>query len=255
VAPRILDPAGPIGAAQDMSMRSRPSASKRTKVAIALAALLGLLGGIAIYRSQSAAPGKSAAPLADTPGAGDGRAGVPDASRAAPAVRTTIVPRAANGANGANASVTTPTLSSKGDRSRSDDPSTRVELVSSPPRRGLFGISGIPSGQLAPGLSAVLDLVLINPNAFPITVRNLSVRVRTISAPRADPGHSCSSRDFTVAQFSGGGLRLRRASTTSLGRLGVARARWPRVGMPDRAVNQDGCKGASLTLDYRGVGR
>jgi hypothetical protein len=235
-----------------MSMRSRPSASKRTKVAIALVALLGLLGGIAIYRSQSAAPGKSAAPLADTPGAGDGRAGVRDASRAAPAVRRTIVPRAANGAD---ASVTTPTLSSKGDRSRSDDPSTRVELVSSPPRRGLFGISGIPSGQLAPGLSAVLDLVLINPNAFPITVQNLSVRVRTISAPRADPGHSCSSRDFTVAQFSGGGLRLRRASTTSLGRLGVARARWPRVGMPDRAVNQDGCKGASLTLDYRGVSR
>jgi hypothetical protein len=138
---------------------------------------------------------------------------------------------------------------------RSDDRSTAVELRNPPPRRGLFGISGIPSGPLAPGLSAVLDLVLVNPNAFPITVRSLTVRVRTISAPRADPGHSCNSQDFTVAQFSGGGLRVHATSTTSLARLGVARARWPRVSMPDRAVNQDGCKGASLTLDYRGVSR
>jgi hypothetical protein len=236
-----------------MNRRSRPRASKRTKVAIALAALLGLLGGIAIYRSQLAAPGKPAVPpSARTPGTGDGRPSVPDASRAAPAVSTTLAPRAANDAR---FSATTLTRSSVPVRLRSDDRSTVVELRNPSPRRGLLGISGIPSGPLAPGRAAVLDLVLVNPNAFPITVRSLSVRVRKISAPRADPGHSCSSRDFTVAQFAGGGLRVHATSTTSLARLGVARARWPRVSMPDRAVNQDGCKGASLTLDYRGVSR
>ncbi|MDP9294287.1 MAG: hypothetical protein M3O90_07690 [Actinomycetota bacterium] len=236
-----------------MSMRSRPSASRRTKVAIALAALLGLLGGIAIYHSQSAPSAQSAEPpLADMPGTGDVPPSVPHASHAAPAVTTTIAPRAGNGAD---ASVTTSTLTSGPLRSRSDQPSTAVELLNAPPRRGRFRISGIPSGRLAPGRSALLNLVLTNPNAFPITVRSLTVRMRTISAPRASLGLSCSSPDFTVAQFAGGGLRLRAASTTSLGRMGVARALWPRVSMPDRAVDQDGCKGASLTLDYRGVGR
>jgi hypothetical protein len=191
---------------------------------IALATLVALLGGIAIHHSQSPPSAQSVTP----PGAGT---------------------------PGTGASVTTVTLTSGSVRSRSDEPSTAVELRNAPARRGLLRISGIPSGRLAPGLSAFLDLVLTNPNAFPITVRRLMVRVRTISAPRGSLALSCSSRDFTVAQFSGGGLRLRAASTTSLGHLGVAQALWPRVSMPNRTLDQDGCKGASLTLDYRGVAR
>jgi hypothetical protein len=187
---------------------------------IALAALVVLLGGIAIHRSQS---GQSAAPpLAGTP---------------------------------TSASLTTVRLTSEPARPRSDEPSPAVELLNAPPRRGLVRISGIPSGRLTPGLSAFLDLVLTNPNAFPVTVRSLIVQVQTISAPRANLALPCSAQDFTVAQFSGGGLRLRAASTTSLGHLGVAQTLWPRVSMADRTVDQDGCKGASLTLDYRGVGR
>lgn len=227
-----------------MSRRPRLSAGKRTKVAIAVAALVGLLGGIAIYRSQLAPPAQP--PVADTPGAGETRS-------PAAAGRAERPPLAGIGSD---ASVTTtPRRSSESVGVRSREPSTTVESHNRPPRRGPFGIRAIPSGPLAPGLSASLDLVLTNPNAFAITVRGLTVRVKSVSAPRADPGHSCGTRDFTVTQFSGGGLPLRAASTTSLGRMGIARARWPRLAMPDLAVNQDGCKGASLTLDYRGVSR
>jgi hypothetical protein len=236
-----------------MNMRSRASASTRTKVAIASAVLLGLLGGIAIYRSLLAPTGHSEKPpSADAPGTDAPRATVRDPPRSGPTVNPSTAPRATNDVS---ASRSTPAHSPDPARSRLDDPSTAVELHNPPRRPGPFGIRGIPSGPLAPGLSAVLDLVLTNPNAFSITVRSLTVRVRSIRAPSADPGHACSNLDFSVSQFSGRGLRLRPASKTSLGRLGIARARWPRVTMPDRAVNQDGCKGASLTLDYRGVGR
>lgn len=55
-------------------------------------------------------------------------------------------------------------------------------------------------------------------------------------------------------QFSGAyGLRIPAHSTRRLSSLGVAPARWPRVAMLDRAVNQDGCKHATLDLRFDGM--
>jgi hypothetical protein len=36
--------------------------------------------------------------------------------------------------------------------------------------------------------------------------------------------------------------------------LNIPQAAWPRVAMRNRAVNQDGCRGAKLRLDYTAFG-
>jgi hypothetical protein len=40
----------------------------------------------------------------------------------------------------------------------------------------------------------------------------------------------------------------------TLAKLGVAATRWPQMRSPNRSVNQDGCKAATLTLVYAGSG-
>lgn len=158
----------------------------------------------------------------------------------------------------ARGSLARPVSGSGGGQLRLDyrrEPSEPSELRVSRARSRLFRIGGRLSGQLAPGVSVPLDLVLSNPHAYPVFVMSLTVRVRRIRAPRADAGHRCTVRDFAVARFSGRPFKLRPASSARLKRLGIARWRWPRVRMRDRPVNQDGCKGASLRLEYRGTGR
>jgi hypothetical protein len=208
-------------------------------------ALVGLLGAVAVDRSQRAAP--AASPHA--PGAVQ----TPSSAHSAPSAAAPGPPAAPRAASVVVPSATTPPRTSG--RSRPGTPSPAVELLVPPRAHGRFGIRGIVSGELAPGLSAPVDLVLTNPNPFAITVGRLTARVRSIRAPGADPAHPCTARDFTVAQFSGSAWRISPASKSSLSRLGVAQDRWPRVSMPDRRVNQDGCKDASLTLDIRGAGR
>lgn len=210
-----------------MSRRPGPSARKRTRTTIAVAALV-VAGGLTAYLVQ---PGPQPAPPAvEGPGHGAVRPSRPRPSSVAPAAGASPGPSAAS-------------------------PSASIELPVSHERSRLFMISGTPEGELAPGGSAPVDLVLTNPHAFTVSVTSLHVGVRRIRAPRADAGHPCTARDFELAQFSGPGFELPAASTTRLGRLGLAAARWPRVSMRDRPLNQDGCKGASLTLGYRGAGR
>jgi hypothetical protein len=61
--------------------------------------------------------------------------------------------------------------------------------------------------------------------------------------------------DFDVRQLSGHiAVTLRASREDDLNGMGVARGHWPAVGMLDRPVNQDGCKGAFLTLGYEASG-
>jgi len=81
------------------------------------------------------------------------------------------------------------------------------------------------------------------------------VAVVVIHAPRADADHPCSAADFQVRELSGGGvLRLAHDSVNTLSGLKLPTANWPAVGMLNRPVNQDGCKGASVTLEYEASG-
>jgi hypothetical protein len=77
--------------------------------------------------------------------------------------------------------------------------------------------------------------------------------VSNVTAPGQDAAHPCTAEDFSVQQFSGPyGFQLPESSNNTLASLGIPESQWPRVAMVDRPVNQDGCKGASLTLDFAG---
>jgi len=118
-----------------------------------------------------------------------------------------------------------------------------------------FTIHGNAAELISPGVEAFIDLEFTNPHDFPISVTELGVTVRDVSAPNADDIHRCAVGDFTVDQApSSVRITLSARSTTTLSGLGIARTTWPRVGMRDRSFNQDGCKGASLALNYTAFG-
>jgi hypothetical protein len=102
---------------------------------------------------------------------------------------------------------------------------------------------------------APINLEVTNPYDIPLLVTDVSVTVRDLSAPHADRDTPCVIGDYAVDQASSHlVVTVAARATRSLDDLGVAPGTWPRVGMVDRPVNQDGCKGASLTLDYAATG-
>jgi hypothetical protein len=118
-----------------------------------------------------------------------------------------------------------------------------------------FTIAGSATESISPGVKAPLDLKLTNPHDFPMSVTDLRVTVQKVSAPNADNARPCSIGDFAVGQASSKiTITVAARATSALSSLGLARAAWPQVGMLDRSVNQDGCKGASLTLGYAASG-
>jgi len=118
-----------------------------------------------------------------------------------------------------------------------------------------FIISGSTTPRIKPGVSAPIDLRLTNTSDHAILVSSLTVTVRKVTAPNADAGHPCSAADFTVHQAADGlDLSLSAGETGRLSTLQLPLASWPRVQMMNLPVNQDGCKQATLTLDYSGAG-
>lgn len=124
----------------------------------------------------------------------------------------------------------------------------RPELVA-------FSIAGDASGMIAPGVSVPIDFALTNSHDSVMTVSDLRVVVTDVSAPGADRTHPCGVADFTVDQVANDRtIILPAGATSTLSALGIPRTSWPQVGMRDRSVNQDGCKGASLSLAYTASG-
>lgn len=133
---------------------------------------------------------------------------------------------------------------------------TSTQLVVAPPPSNAkpFTISGdVPSTSLlSPGVSFPLDLTLTNPNAQSISITNLSVSVGSVTGGSG----GCTASDFTVTQFTGTyPLVVPAGAAQSLSSLGVSVSAMPRVGMLDRIVSQDGCKGVRLALAYSGTGQ
>lgn len=119
----------------------------------------------------------------------------------------------------------------------------------------LFTISGDVRDVITPGVMAPLDLSLDNPNDRDLVIDRITVTVTDVDAPQADADHPCSVADFDVRQLSGHlAVTLRANRVDDLSGMGVARGHLPAVGMLDRPVNQDGCKGAFLTLSYEASG-
>jgi hypothetical protein len=118
-----------------------------------------------------------------------------------------------------------------------------------------FVISGSPTTPMSPGVQVPLDLHLQNTNKTSMSVTDLKVVVRALDAPNATNQLPCPIDDFTVAQVPDDlDLTLPPEATSSLSGLSLPSAQWPQVGMDNTSVNQDGCKGASVILDFSGSG-
>jgi hypothetical protein len=129
-----------------------------------------------------------------------------------------------------------------------------ITLVLSLPPSPPFAIGG-SVGDLHPGSPAAVNLTLTNPSSQTLGISSLSVSIQRITAPNATAALPCTISDFSIRQFAGSlPLVVAPRSARTLAQLGVPAAQWPQVTVLDRRVDQDGCKGASLTLTYRGGG-
>ncbi|MDJ0376195.1 hypothetical protein [Cryobacterium sp. PH31-L1] len=110
-------------------------------------------------------------------------------------------------------------------------------------------------GPLSPGVSVPIDLKFDNPHQFNLDVTDLRVLIDNVDAPNADADHPCTVVDFEVSQISlAVALTIPAHLTRALSELDLPRASWPQVGMRRSKNNQDGCKGALITLDYSAAG-
>ena len=118
-----------------------------------------------------------------------------------------------------------------------------------------FTIAGNLTGQLAPGTALPLQLSVSNPNKKALSVNNLSVTLHDVARTAFAVSHNqpCSTSDYLVTQYVGPyPLQVPGSTTMTLAQLGVPASQWPQITFLDRPVNQDGCKGATLTLAYAG---
>lgn len=119
-----------------------------------------------------------------------------------------------------------------------------------------FKIAGDAVRPLSLGSSAPIDIEFTNPADSPLLVTRLQVHVRSVEGPNADGRRPCSRLDFAVRQVGPRfAVTVPARSTRSLSGLDVPPEEWPLVRMINRPVNQDACKGASITLGYVGSGR
>ena len=120
----------------------------------------------------------------------------------------------------------------------------------------IFTISGDLADPSSPGVLVPLDLSITNPYDDVLRVSGVVVTVDAVDAPRATTDLPCSTADFVVQQLdAGAALQIMPGETRSLSQLGIPEDGWPQVGMTDAESNQDGCKGATLSLEYAGTGR
>ncbi|NMM22785.1 MAG: hypothetical protein HHJ11_04705 [Phycicoccus sp.] len=115
-----------------------------------------------------------------------------------------------------------------------------------------FIISGNLDGLLAPGLALPLDLSLTNPNKKSISVTNLSVSLQSVTRAAGET-RPCRTGDYAVVQYNGPYPLVVPGSTTlNLTQLGVSSNQRPKIEFLNTSYNQDGCKGANLSLSYSG---
>jgi hypothetical protein len=215
----------------------------------------GMPAGSVAYFSTSSAVGAGLPPSARTtltittaartpPGTYDVRLGVRRAHRRGSATVELVVSAPAAIALGRPelpAAVSPPVL-----------PVPPVPPVPAPP--DAFTIAGALPNLLTPGTGEPLDLTLTNLESTDLVIANLNVRVASVSGPQRSSTHTCDPEDFSVEQFSGTpGFTLPAGSSADLGELGFEPSEWPTVSMLNRPVNQDGCKGASLSLSFTGT--
>lgn len=115
-----------------------------------------------------------------------------------------------------------------------------------PAARGSFAIAGDVPGKLRPGVRHSIRLVLTNRHPFPVRLVRVRIRGRVDAAHRAA---GCTMRrDFAIDQLP----RWRQPLIGAHSTRRLARGRPGLRLRNDPLRNQDACKGAKVTLRYRG---
>jgi len=117
-----------------------------------------------------------------------------------------------------------------------------------------FTLEGRLDTTLSPGATRPMDLTVGNPLDRAVVLTELVVTVVAVQASDATPSRPCTVADFDTRPSRFDPLTLPPRATTTLRAAGVERDRWPTVSMLDTDQNQDGCRGAALTLSLRAVG-
>ena len=118
-----------------------------------------------------------------------------------------------------------------------------------------FEIDGDATGPMSPGVRVPIELSFINRHPTPMTISQLKVSMQGLVSPAAGPDRPCSLDDFELTQIAETAEWIVPANTTyGLRQSRMPLADWPQVAMRSRPVNQDGCKGATLTLGYKAHG-
>jgi hypothetical protein len=108
-----------------------------------------------------------------------------------------------------------------------------------------------------PGTQVPLNLSLFNPNNQPMQVTNVTVAISSVTKAAAAPAdRPCTAADYGVVQLSGSyPLTVGAGQTVSLSGLGLPSSAWPALTMLNASTNQDGCKGAIVSLSFSGAGQ
>jgi hypothetical protein len=122
-------------------------------------------------------------------------------------------------------------------------------------RNGDVLIVGTIAGVLAPGRTFPISMTFRNPGPTPVTLRRVRVWIGHLTAPQADDAHPCTRLDFELHQLRGYRVRVPAHSLVDLASLGIPAASRPTLGMRNRPLNQDGCKGADVRLVFHGYPR
>lgn len=116
-------------------------------------------------------------------------------------------------------------------------------------------VEGTIATPLVPGGSEPIDVHLTNNRTRSVVITSVRLRVTLASVPQATAELPCTPADFNVSDADVGSVRIRAGGTMSLSQAGVDLGSWPRLTLRNTSVNQDGCKGATLNLNYTAKGR
>lgn len=117
-----------------------------------------------------------------------------------------------------------------------------------------IGLGGAFDQPLRPGTTRYLDLTFHNPSAWDVAITSVSVSIVAVTAPHAVNGLSCLATDFVGSSGRLTPVVVGAGQSVVLSGSGAPQATWPSVHLVNASVNQDGCKGATITVGYSAVG-
>ncbi len=118
-----------------------------------------------------------------------------------------------------------------------------------------FGVAGRVSVPLAPGRAGPIDVEFDNPGDDTLVVTELAVSIDSVVAPNATSDRRCTEADFVVEPGRLAEVIVAERSRVRLSDTDRPAPLWPRLRMVDTDVSQDGCRGATVQLDYHAKGR